>query len=78
MGKYKKIKTNLEENKDYLICLACLIIFFIAVNIIFAIKCNFYKNELYKAVELRKNDLKTIEYYINENNNLKKRLHEMI
>ena len=74
----KIIKEKENNDRNYTVYMACLIIFFIISISILFIKYNFYKNELYKTVELRQNDLKTIEYYINENNSLKKQLQEMI
>lgn len=72
MGKYKKIKTNVDEEKDYIVSLGCVIVFFIVVIIILTMKANYYKKELDKAVELRQEDLKNINYWIKENNELKR------
>ncbi len=72
MGKYKEIKTNIEEDKDSIVALGCIIVFFIVVIIILTMKANYYKKELDKVVEIRQEDLKTIDYWIQKNNELKR------
>lgn len=73
MGRFKE----LSMDKDYLVGIVCLTILYTVVALVLLLKVNFYKNELEKAVELRKVDLQNVDYWIKENKDLKRQYEEL-
>lgn len=73
MGRFKE----LSMDKNYLVGIVCLTILYTVVALVLLLKVNFYKNELEKAVELRKVDLQNVDYWIKENKDLKRQYEEL-
>lgn len=77
MGKYKEIDIELQEKNFLMAILMLMILILLVLLICVALKIDYYKQELEKAVELRQHDLQTINYWIEENKEIKKQLDEL-
>ena len=69
---------NINKLENRVFKILAIIVFTLFITIIFSlISTNYYKNELERAIKIRKEDLSNISYWIEENKELKRQYEEL-